>query len=100
MATAFEYKGVREANKWTFGYHDQVEWNGEVVAHHRDVRASLSENSAEQLSNALKGGGPAREAQEIAIAIGVILNSLSLGGERVFEIPDGEVDKYLAGFSS
>ena len=100
MANAFEYKGVCEANTWTFEYQFHGDLNGEPIDLLRPIRVSLSEGSAKRLKDALKGHGLNRENQEIANAVGNILNSLSLGSLDAFEIPDVEVDKYLARFQS
>ena len=99
VTKAFEYKGAHEANTWKFQYDDTLELNGEPIELRPHVDVSLSDDSARRLSDALNGGGPAREAEEIAFAVGVILNSLSPGRVKAFEIPDQEVDRYLAKFS-
>lgn len=96
MVKAFEYTGVREANTWTFQYQFHGELNGESIDLLRPIRVTLSESSTKRLNDALKGHGLNRENQEIADAVGNILNSLTLGNLEAFEIPDVEVDKYLA----
>lgn len=91
----FEYKGVRGGNTWTFGYCDHFEMNGEWIDLRRELKVSLSQEGAERLSEAYRGGGRNRQEMEIANAVSKILNSATCGRVGSLKVSDAEVERYL-----